>query len=194
MEDFNDSSFKIWSEDGKKELVKKTFSFGSSSGSVYPTLDGASIVVFVCSKCAKRYRIDRCEACSGRYFQSTQGAGFGIACQDCNEGIYNWKCRNCGVANLTEQTFYLLEKKSNCFIATATFENQDAPEIQALRIFRDEVLLISNVGKLFVSCYYKLSPKVATLITTFPKLKALSKKLLTRLVNYLPKHYQNRSD
>ena len=48
-----------------------------------------------------------------------------------------------------------------CFIATAAFGYYDAPQVQILRDFRDEVLLNNAVGRAFVDWYYASSPSAA---------------------------------
>jgi len=48
-----------------------------------------------------------------------------------------------------------------CFIATAAYGTPKAQEIDYLRDFRDEVLLQSNAGELFVELYYEHSPPIA---------------------------------
>lgn len=57
----------------------------------------------------------------------------------------------------------LLDDK-HCFIATAAFGSDMAPEVQALRVFRNKFLLTSSVGRFFVNLYYKHSPYFASLI------------------------------
>ncbi|MGE3388174.1 MAG: CFI-box-CTERM domain-containing protein, partial [Bdellovibrionales bacterium] len=52
-----------------------------------------------------------------------------------------------------------------CFIATAVFADGDCPEVQALRQFRDQVLMPSGPGRSFVFWYYRHSPRVADWIT-----------------------------
>jgi len=52
-------------------------------------------------------------------------------------------------------------KVSGCFIATACYENYDAPEVIRFRYFRDEVLDKSFMGRHFISIYYFLSPAIA---------------------------------
>jgi hypothetical protein len=48
-----------------------------------------------------------------------------------------------------------------CYIATAVYGSLDAPEVLALRSFRDEVLMKSPLGQTFVSVYYEHSPYYA---------------------------------
>lgn len=49
-------------------------------------------------------------------------------------------------------------EKSGCFIATAVYNNPNAPEILVLKKIRDEHLLTNLLGKVFVKIYYKISP------------------------------------
>lgn len=56
-------------------------------------------------------------------------------------------------------------KKGMCFVATATYGTPLAPEVLALSRFRDEVLLSSLPGNLFVKFYYFASPPCARLIS-----------------------------
>ncbi|MHB9130413.1 MAG: CFI-box-CTERM domain-containing protein [Armatimonadota bacterium] len=48
-----------------------------------------------------------------------------------------------------------------CYIATACYGSYDHPDVLMFRRFRDESLLPTRVGRLFVSIYYKLSPSIA---------------------------------
>lgn len=56
-------------------------------------------------------------------------------------------------------------KKGMCFVATAAYGSPHAPEVILLSRFRDEVLLNSKFGILFVSFYYWISPPLASLIS-----------------------------
>ena len=51
-----------------------------------------------------------------------------------------------------------------CFIATAVYGDYDAPQVIALRRFRDANLMSTQLGRAFVASYYKVSPPIATLI------------------------------
>lgn len=57
----------------------------------------------------------------------------------------------------------LLDDK-HCFIATAAFGSDMAPEVQSFREFRNKFLLSNSLGKAFVKFYYKHSPYYAHLI------------------------------
>jgi hypothetical protein len=69
-------------------------------------------------------------------------------------------------------------KSRACFIATAAYGDADAPEVEALRRFRDRRLLTSRPGAAFVRLYYRLSPPFARLIARKPRLRAAVKKTL----------------
>lgn len=58
----------------------------------------------------------------------------------------------------------LLDDKK-CFIATAAFGSEMAPEVQSFRDFRNEFLLSNPLGRAFVKTYYKYSPYYAHLIS-----------------------------
>ncbi|SDE86169.1 Ribosomal protein L7/L12 C-terminal domain-containing protein [Mucilaginibacter pineti] len=61
--------------------------------------------------------------------------------------------------------------KSGCFIATACYGDYDAAEVLVLRKFRDERLMQSFAGKVFVQFYYAISPFLAKQIDKSDALK-----------------------
>jgi len=61
-------------------------------------------------------------------------------------------------------------KKKPCFIATSSY-GENHPITCSLREYRDNVLLKSNGGKMFIACYYVVSPPIARLLTRFPVLQ-----------------------
>ncbi|GFO59836.1 hypothetical protein GMST_21610 [Geomonas silvestris] len=63
-------------------------------------------------------------------------------------------------------------KNEGCFIATAAFGFYSAPQVQALRDFRDRFLMTNAPGRAFVAWYYHYGPIGAHFINTHPWLKA----------------------
>lgn len=68
-------------------------------------------------------------------------------------------------------------KKSGCFIATATYGSPIAPEVIIFRRFRDEFLVTSKLGALLIEIYYRVSPPFASLIAKTEFLRALTRHL-----------------
>jgi len=75
---------------------------------------------------------------------------------------------------------------SACFIATAVY-GLDAPETNLLRSWRDQRLLKSNMGRLFVFTYYKVSPSLIPWIKRSPWLKNVIKSQLDKFVKSIAK-------
>ncbi|MCK9356669.1 MAG: hypothetical protein M0R22_05945 [Dehalococcoidia bacterium] len=61
----------------------------------------------------------------------------------------------------------------NCFIATAAYGTSTAAEIDVLRDFRDEVLLMSPAGCDLVAFYYAASPPIADFIARHELLRTV---------------------
>ena len=51
-----------------------------------------------------------------------------------------------------------------CFVATIVYGDENAPEVETLRDFRDDVLLESAAGRAFVDFYYSGAGRKAALI------------------------------
>jgi CSLREA domain-containing protein len=69
-----------------------------------------------------------------------------------------------------------------CFIATAAYGSYLHPQVQALRQFRDRVLMTNAIGRAFVSFYYRHSPPAARAIEQDPALKLAARAALTPVV------------
>ena len=46
------------------------------------------------------------------------------------------------------------DEQNSCYVATYAYGSADAPQVEALRRFRDQVLMRGLVGRLFVGAYY----------------------------------------
>jgi hypothetical protein len=53
-------------------------------------------------------------------------------------------------------------KKGPCFIASAVYGDPFAPEVNALRRFRDDRLRPYRPGRLTIMIYYRMSPPIAS--------------------------------
>lgn len=75
------------------------------------------------------------------------------------------------------------ENKGRCFIATAAFESPSANEVLFLQNWRDEFLLKTKSGRIFVNIYYRLSPAVASFLDSYPQYKPFVRKTLRLFIN-----------
>jgi hypothetical protein len=73
-----------------------------------------------------------------------------------------------------------LKDKGSCFVATAAMGQEDAPEVVALRAYRDQVLEKSVVGRTLVGTYYLFSPPLARVIARSPLLARAARTLVVR--------------
>ena len=71
-----------------------------------------------------------------------------------------------------------------CFVATAAHGVDYAREVQALRRFRDEVLLPSDVGLELVEFYYYVGPPMAEAVARVPALRRLARGVLGPLARW----------
>jgi hypothetical protein len=81
-------------------------------------------------------------------------------------------------------------KSGGCFVATAVYGSNLSSEVVRLSIFRDTVLLRSQVGRSFVKFYNRVSPPLAEFIASREPLRVLTRELLLkpilRLLERLP--------
>ena len=71
---------------------------------------------------------------------------------------------------------------SRCFIATATYGDENAPEVRTLRRWRDECLAGNPLGRQFVRAYYALSPPLAEAVADSPAGRAMVRAALAPVV------------
>ena len=61
-------------------------------------------------------------------------------------------------------------KAGGCFIATACYGSSQAPQVQLLRAFRDHYLEPRLLGRVFISTYYAVSPRIARFLKVHKRL------------------------
>lgn len=77
---------------------------------------------------------------------------------------------------------YPLLPNEGCFIATAAYGHYSAPQVQALREFRDQYLIPYSAGRSFVRWYYAHGPSGARVLNEHPILKLPVRVILYPLV------------
>jgi hypothetical protein len=86
-------------------------------------------------------------------------------------------------------TSYSIPLSPSCLIATAAYGSPLSPQVQALRNFRDELVLKTFAGsqfmKAFNAWYYSFSPSIAHVISKSPSLAAVVRILIYPLVGIL---------
>ena len=99
-------------------------------------------------------------------------------CVKCNKML----CDEC--VQYKGRRIYCPDHAPRCFIATAAYQSEEAPEVRSLRLFRDTILLRSWLGVGFVDFYYALSPGIATFIENNRGLQRVFRRLLRPAVDF----------
>lgn len=74
---------------------------------------------------------------------------------------------------------------SGCYVATCVYGSYDCPEVWTLRRFRDYCLDKTWYGRLFIKCYYAISPIIVKWFGDNQWFKNLWKPVLNRMVSKL---------
>lgn len=74
-----------------------------------------------------------------------------------------------------------------CYIATCVYGSYDCPEVWLLRRYRDYVLEKTLYGRIFIKCYYWVSPKIVKIFGNYNFFHIVWKKILNCIVNRLKK-------
>lgn len=90
-------------------------------------------------------------------------------------------------SHLSEQTSFqssasTTKKTEGCYIATMAYGDYDHPHVVVLRKYRDNVLLKTVFGQLFVKFYYWFSPKLVHILQGHERINAFICKLLGKIV------------
>ena len=98
--------------------------------------------------------------------------------------LYDLSAQLRGVLNLNTSRVLWVSSPGPCFVATVAF-GEGAPELHALRGFRDRVLLRSMAGRLFTGTYYRVGPVLAGTVARSSVLSGLTRATLRRLIPHL---------
>jgi hypothetical protein len=79
-----------------------------------------------------------------------------------------------------------------CFVATAVYRSEQCGEVQVLRMFRDEVLLRTGLGRLAVKGYYRLSPPLARWLCARPFARQVIQPILDLVVHLVSRRNSTR--
>lgn len=77
------------------------------------------------------------------------------------------------------------KKSEGCYIATMAYGDYNHPQVMVLRRFRDEMLLSSATGRLFVKFYYWISPKLVRVLSGHERINLAIRHILDFFVDYL---------
>jgi len=74
-------------------------------------------------------------------------------------------------------------QNSGCFIATAAYGSAQTWQVEQLKRWRDRRLANTAAGRLLVRIYYRVSPPLAELVRRNPRLRAIVKSALNKIVS-----------
>ena len=79
-----------------------------------------------------------------------------------------------------------MSSSSDCFVATVVYGSAVHPDVVALRLFRDEVLTDTRIGRVFIRFYYLMGPIVAEFLgsTSFaPRMRPIFSLIVNHIAN-----------
>lgn len=88
--------------------------------------------------------------------------------------------------NSAPSSFDRMQTSSNnsgCYIATMAYGDYDHPQVMILRDFRDEKLVHTKLGRLFVKLYYSISPYLVRKLNNYDKVNKIIRSGLDFVIN-----------
>lgn len=87
--------------------------------------------------------------------------------------------------NPFKSTPFYPKKSTGCYIATCVYGSYDCPQVWTLRRYRDYTLDETWYGRLFIKCYYAVSPKLVKWLGNYSWFRKPWKKFLDGMVERL---------
>lgn len=86
---------------------------------------------------------------------------------------------------LIENRIKLKESQKSCYIATMVYEDINHPQVELLRQFRDNVLIKSFIGRVFIKYYYQYSPSLVEKLKNYKKTNYIIKRVLDLIIKII---------
>ena len=80
------------------------------------------------------------------------------------------------------------KKNEGCYIATMAYGDYDHPQVICLRKYRDEVMMPSYLGRIFVKVYYFVSPILVFFLKNHKTTNMYIRKILDKLIRNISKN------
>lgn len=87
--------------------------------------------------------------------------------------------------HILQDNIEISKNKSGCYIATMVYKDVNAPEVVALRTFRDYTLKNYYIGKLFIALYYRFSPIFVKIFKDSIMVNRIGKAILDPFVRFI---------
>lgn len=111
---------------------------------------------------------------SGIHFEDVSAGELFVAPRDLLAFLYRRPRDLVGVLDLNSGKVLWVQAPSACFVATVAF-GAGAPELEAFRAFRDEVLSRTAPGRALIARYYRHGPGWAGWLERHPRLRQLTR-------------------
>lgn len=96
-----------------------------------------------------------------------------------------------GQYNNNLDTIYSLKRQSSsnsqsdCYIATMAYGSYEHPQVLKLRLFRDNVLSKSSLGRSFITFYYATSPNMVEILSEFKSIHTFIRKACDKFIKLI---------
>lgn len=137
--------------------------------------------------CEQRKYVD--SITSNAYFSTENKAGVKVSAEKHSRYllIYNEMCEEIKKIDPSYEIPEINTEKecTGCYVATCVYGSYDCPEVWTLRRFRDDTLDATWYGRLFIKCYYAISPTIVKWFGDTRWFKSFWKKRLDKMVQNL---------